>query len=87
MSVGVGRDFQEVSFFGELGMKKRVMVGFAVVGNVAVQNIGKDERRRPSTYQLNVLASESTGFGRQSTYYDRLNLLRGSSSRHGVQSI
>lgn len=61
-------------------------MGPAVVWDVAVENIGKYERRRTSTYQLRMLAGSTTGIDRQSTYYDRLNLLRWVSSCHLVPS-
>lgn len=50
MRIGVGSDFQKVPFFVEFRVKERVMVGFAVVWDVAVEDIRKDERRRTATY-------------------------------------
>ena len=84
MRVGVGRDFQEISFFGEFRVKEWIMVGFAVVWDVAVENIGKDERRRSATYQMRTLATTIVDIDRQSTYYDSLNLVRWVSSSHNV---
>jgi hypothetical protein len=63
------------------------MVGFAVVRNVAVENYGKDERRRTATYRLSMLATRMAETDRQSTYYDSLNLLRRVSSSHGVYEV
>jgi hypothetical protein len=60
MRVGVGSDIQKVPFFGEFRVQERVMVGFAVVWDVAVEDIRKDERRRTATYPSSMLATRIT---------------------------
>lgn len=66
MDVGVRSDFQKVPFFFEFIVKERIEVSPGVVWDVAVENIGKYERRRTSTYRLGMLAGYTTGTrGRQ----------------------